>query len=70
MLGSDQDIDTGIFTLFIKELEKIRFPITDVNDLRLWHGASQFHQITVMLNPDKGLFFLDRDLRGFARVIG
>ncbi len=56
MLGSDQDIDAGIFTLLIEELEKISFPITYVHDPRLWHGASQFHQITMMLNPDKGFF--------------
>ena len=70
MLGSDQDINAGIFTLLIEELEEIGFPITDVNYIRLWHGASQFHQITMMFNPDKGLFFLDRDLRWFALVIG
>ena len=62
MLGSDQDISTGVFALLIKELKKISFPITHVNQLRLRHSASEFHQFAMMLDPDKGLFFLDRDL--------
>ncbi len=62
MLGTDQDINAGVFTLLIEELKKISFPITHINDLRLSHGASQLHQVAMMLDPDKGLFFLDRNL--------
>lgn len=62
MLGADQDIHSGVITLLVKELEKIRFSITYVNEPCLRHRTGQCHQVTMMFDPDKGLFFLNRDL--------
>ena len=45
--------------LCIKHLEEVRFPIAHVDQPRLRHLGGQVHQITVVMNPDEGLFLLD-----------
>ena len=55
MLGAYQQVDARILALFVEQLEEVGFPVAHVDQPRLRYLGSQFHQIAVMLDPDKGL---------------
>ena len=50
-----------VLALLVEHLEEIRFAIANVDQLRLRNLAGDLNQIAVMLDPQKGLFFFNRN---------
>jgi hypothetical protein len=53
MLGAYQQFDATVSALFIEQLKKIRFPVTDVNQPCPRQLGRQCDQVAVMFQPDK-----------------